>query len=172
MHFPLRAGTRVLLAFIGGDPDRPFISGTINDSGDQQSIVTADNQTSSMIKTASGNKIEIEDKEGTNRIKLQTGDNKTYMHLGAPNHEGDGWVVVTDGMERKFIRGGQNIVVATKSDLVTGGPDLEANDDHGATGPTAAGVSDLDFTVHPQYKFRKRYSNGADRGDFLTLLKN
>jgi len=167
MHFPLRAGTRVLLAFIGGDPDRPFISGTINDSGDQQSIVTADNQTSSMIKTASGNKIEIEDKEGSNRIKLQTGDNKTYMHLGAPNHKGDGWVVVTDGMERKFIRGGQNIVVATKSDLVTGGPDLEANDDHGATGPTAAGVSDLDFTVHPQYKFRKRDSNGADRGDFF-----
>ena len=61
MHFPLRAGTRVLLAFIGGDPDRPFISGTIDDSGDQQSIVTADNQTNSMIKTASGNKIEIED---------------------------------------------------------------------------------------------------------------
>ena len=115
MHFPLRAGTRVLLAFVGGDPDRPFISGTIDDSGDQQSIVTADNQTNSIIKTASGNKIEIEDMEGTNRIKLQTGDNKTYMHLGAPNHAGDGWVVVTDGMERKFIRGGQNIVVATRN---------------------------------------------------------
>tara|TARA_B110000037_G_scaffold23702_1_gene27102 strand:- start:1091 stop:4144 length:3054 start_codon:yes stop_codon:yes gene_type:complete len=170
MHFPLRAGTRVLLAFIGGDPDRPFISGTINDSGDQQSIVTADNQTSSMIKTASGNKIEIEDMEGTNRIKLQTGDNKTYMHLGAPNHAGDGWVVVTDGMERKFIRGGQNIVVATRSDLVTnpaGGPDLEANDHHGATGPTAAGVSDLDFTDHQQYRFRKRHSNGRKHVDFF-----
>ena len=171
MHFPLRAGTRVLLAFVGGDPDRPFISGTIDDSGDQQSIVTADNQTNSMIKTASGNKIEIEDMEGTNRIKLQTGDNKTYMHLGAPNHLGDGWVVVTDGLERKFIRGGQNVVVATNSDLVTeldDGTDLEANDDHGATGDTTNdGVSDLDFTGHPQYKFRKRDSYGADRGDFF-----
>ena len=179
MHFPLRAGTRVLLAFVGGDPDRPFISGTIDDSGDQQSIVTADNQTNSMIKTASGNKIEIEDMEGTHRIKLQTGDNKTYMHLGAPNHAGDGWVVVTDGMERKFIRGGQNIVVATRSDLVTqlaDGTDPEANADHGATGSTGstdtdAGVSDLDFTGHPQYKFRKRHSNGADHVDFFNATE-
>ena len=164
MHFPLRAGTRVLLAFVGGDPDRPFISGTIDDSGDQQSIVTADNQTNSIIKTASGNKIEIEDMEGTNRIKLQTGDNKTYMHLGAPNHLGDGWVVVTDGLERKFIRGGQNVVVATDNDLVTqldDGTDLEANDNHGATGDTTnQGVSDLEFTYHPEYKFRGRSETG------------
>ena len=112
MHFPLRNGTRVLLGFIGGDPDRPFISGTINDSGEQQSIVTAENQTNNIIKTASGNKIELEDKEGKNRIKLQTGDNKTYMHLGSPNHPGDGWVLTSKGMERKEITGGQQIFVA------------------------------------------------------------
>ena len=172
MHFPLRAGTRVLLAFVGGDPDRPFISGTIDDSGDQQSIVTADNQTNSIIKTASGNKIEIEDMEGTNRIKLQTGDNKTYMHLGAPNHLGDGWVVVTDGLERKFIRGGQNVVVATNSDLVTkpaDGLDPEANDDHGATGDTTnEGVSDLEFADHQEYKFTKRSLVGENQGPFTA----
>ncbi|PKH01786.1 hypothetical protein CXF72_15155 [Psychromonas sp. MB-3u-54] len=106
MHFPLRNGTRVLLGFIGGDPDRPFISGTINDSGEQQSIVTAENQTNNLIKTASGNKIELEDKEGKNRIKLQTGDNKTYMHLGAPNHAGSGFVLVTAGIERIDVSGG------------------------------------------------------------------
>ena len=144
MHFPLRAGTRVLLAFVGGDPDRPFISGTIDDSGDQQSIVTADNQTNSMIKTASGNKIEIEDMEGTHRIKLQTGDNKTYMHLGAPNHVGDGWVVVTDGMERKFIRGGQNIVVATRNLL-----DSEIDRLNAAVVSAQAAVVDLTATATP-----------------------
>jgi|GEM_PF-785258 len=116
MHFPLRSGTRVLLGFIGGDPDRPFISGTINDSGEQQSIVTAENQTNNLIKTASGNKIELEDKEGKNRIKLETGDNNTYMHLGAPNHPGDGWVVISSGMERKEITGGlQTIIIAKPS---------------------------------------------------------
>ncbi|ABM01903.1 Rhs element Vgr protein [Psychromonas ingrahamii 37] len=113
MHFPLRNNTRVLLGFIGGDPDRPFISGTINDSGDQQSIVTAENQTNNVIKTASGNKIELEDKEGKNRIKLQTGDNQTYMHLGAPNHDGSGYVMVTGGIERRDIGGGQRVDIRT-----------------------------------------------------------
>ena len=120
MHFPLRNGTRVLLGFIGGDPDRPFISGTINDSGEQQSIVTAENQSNNLIKTASGNKIELEDKEGKNRIKLQTGDDKTYMHLGAPNHDGSGFVMVTGGIERRDISGGQRVTVTTSS---------ESNDD-------------------------------------------
>lgn len=116
MHFPLRNGTRVLLGFIGGDPDRPFISGTINDSGDQQSIVTADNQTNNVIKTASGNKIELEDKEGKNRIKLQTGDNKAYMHLGcSPNHPGDGFVIMSSGIERKEVTGGKQITRVTKN---------------------------------------------------------
>jgi type VI secretion system secreted protein VgrG len=114
MHFPLRNGTRVLLGFIGGDPDRPFISGTINDSGDQQSVVTADNQTNNVIKTASGNKVELEDKEGRNRIKLETGDNKTYMHLGSPNHPGDGFVLMSKGIQRQEMMGGKQITLVTK----------------------------------------------------------
>jgi type VI secretion system VgrG family protein len=118
MHFPLHNNTRVLLGFIGGDPDRPFISGTINDSGEQQSIVTAENQSNNLIKTASGNKIELEDKEGKNRIKLQTGDNKTYMHLGAPNHDGSGFVMVTEGIERRDIRGGQRVTIQTGNTAV------------------------------------------------------
>ena len=115
MHFPLRHGTRVLLGFIGGDPDRPFISGTINDNGDQQSLVNADNQTASVIKTASGNRIELEDQAGKNRIKLHTGDDHTYMHLGAPNHAGAGFVVVTDGIERMDVSGGQRLTIRTSA---------------------------------------------------------
>jgi len=113
MSFPLRKGGEVLLTFIGGDPDRPVIAGSIPNAS-QPSITNSDNQTNSLIKTGSGNKIELEDKDGKNRIKLQTGDNKTYMHLGAPNHPGDGWVVITDGMERKEILGGQQVAVKTK----------------------------------------------------------
>ncbi|ABM01898.1 Rhs element Vgr protein [Psychromonas ingrahamii 37] len=119
MHFPLRNGTRVLLGFIGGDPDRPFISGTINDNGEQKSIVTGENQTNNLIKTASGNKIELEDKEGKNRIKLQTGDNKTYMHLGSPNHPGDGFVVMSKGIERKEVTGGKQITRVTTNFATT-----------------------------------------------------
>ncbi|MDO6721405.1 type VI secretion system tip protein TssI/VgrG [Psychrosphaera sp. 1_MG-2023] len=114
MSFPLRKGTEVLLTFIGGDPDRPVIAGTVPNAS-QPSITTADNQTNSLIKTGSGNKIELEDQDGKNRIKLQTGDNKTYMHLGAPNHAGDGWVLMTTGMERKEVKGGYQSFVSVSN---------------------------------------------------------
>jgi len=111
MHFPLRKGAEVLLTFIGGDPDRPVIAGSIPNAS-QPSVVNADNHTNSMIKTGSGNKIEMEDKEGKNRIKLETGDGRSYFHIGAPNHDGDGFVSISDGMERKEIIGGQQILIA------------------------------------------------------------
>lgn len=114
MSFPLRKGTEVLLTFIGGDPDRPVIAGTVPNAS-QPSITTSDNQTNSLIKTGSGNKIELEDQDGKNRIKLQTGDDKTYMHLGAPNHAGDGWVLMTTGMERKEVKGGYQSFVSVSN---------------------------------------------------------
>ncbi len=110
MHFPLRKGARVLLSFIGGDPDRPVITGALPNAA-QPSVVNASNQTNNLIRTAAGNRIEMEDQHGKNRIKFHTGDDKTYMHLGAPNHAGDGWVVITEGMERKEIQGGQQLTV-------------------------------------------------------------
>ena len=110
MHFPLRKGARVLLSFIGGDPDRPVITGALPNAA-QPSVVNASNQTNNLIRTAAGNRIEMEDQQGRNRIKFHTGDDKTYMHLGAPNHDGDGWVVITEGMERKEIQGGQQLTV-------------------------------------------------------------
>ncbi len=127
MHFPLRKGGAVLLTFIGGDPDRPVIASSIPNAS-QPSVVNAENHTNSLIKTGAGNKIELEDKDGKNRIKLQTGDNKTYMHLGAPNHPGDGWVVITDGMERKEITGGQQITIKTNL------PTAPMTTKHAATG--------------------------------------
>lgn len=111
MSFPLHKGAEVLLTFVGGDPDRPIISGSIPNAS-QPSVTTSDNQTNSVIRTSAGNKIELEDQEGKNRIKLQTGDDKTYMHLGSPNHAGDGFVMMTKGMERKEVIGGQQYFVA------------------------------------------------------------
>jgi type VI secretion system VgrG family protein len=125
MHFPLRKGTEVLLSFVGGDPDRPVISGSMPNAA-APSIINSENNTNSMIRTAAGNKIEIEDQEGKNRIKLETPEMGTYMHLGAPNHPGDGWVLVTDGIERKFIGGGQQSTTVTS--LETSPADKDATD--------------------------------------------
>jgi len=115
MHFPLRKDTRVLLSFIGGDPDRPVIAGAISDSGDQSSVVNAENQTNKIIQSAAGNRIEIEDKQGSNRIKLESPTHNTYLHIGAPNHSGSGIVSVTSGIQISEIGGGQLLNIAVNS---------------------------------------------------------
>ena len=119
MHFPLRKGAAVLLTFIGGDPDRPVIANAIPNAS-QPSVVNAQNQTNSMIKTSSGNLIELEDKAEKKRIKLETPHRSTYMHLGAANHAGDGWVLVSDGLERRDISGGQHLTVEALDDSGSG----------------------------------------------------
>lgn len=50
MHFPLRAGVEVLIAFVGGDPDRPIIAGTIPNPRTQSPVV-ADNRERNIIRT-------------------------------------------------------------------------------------------------------------------------
>ena len=53
MHFPLRPGVEVLVAFIGGDPDRPIIVGAAPNAI-TPSPVTQSNSTKNRIRTASG----------------------------------------------------------------------------------------------------------------------
>lgn len=113
MHFPLRKDAEVLLTFVDGDPDRPIISGAVPNHKNV-SVVTRDNSTQSRIQSRQGNKIEVEDNESTRRIKFYTPHKNTYMHLGAPNHEGDGWVVLTDGIERKQLNAGLHHTIRTE----------------------------------------------------------
>lgn len=168
MHFPLRKGAEVLLTFIGGDPDRPVIAGSIPNAS-QPSVVNADNQTNSMIKTGAGNKIELEDKDGKNRIKLQTGDDKTYMHLGAPNHDGDGFVVMSKGLERKEIVGGQQLLIAAKNHKALSGIDSNNKSDKfdANEGAQTSGSIVRDI-VNEQaiYPFPKEPLDKGDKGTF------
>ncbi len=113
MHFPLRKGSHVLLSFIGGDPDRPVITGAMPNSG-QPSVVNSTNQTKSKIQTRAGNFIEMEDKADSNRIKLFSPHKNTYMHLGANNAPGDGVVISSAGLDRKEIGGGTQVTLISK----------------------------------------------------------
>lgn len=126
MHFPLRKGAEVLLSFIGGDPDRPVISGSIPNAS-QPSVVNEENQTNSLIKTGAGNKIELEDKDGQNRIKFETPQMGTYMHLGAPNHPGDGVVVASAGIDKREFTGGQQLTFMTKLTASEFNDDIQAS---------------------------------------------
>jgi type VI secretion system secreted protein VgrG len=60
VHFPLRPGVEVLVAFIGGDPDRPIIVGAAPNAI-TPSPVTQSNSNKNRIRTASGAMIELDD---------------------------------------------------------------------------------------------------------------
>lgn len=124
-HFPLRKGAHVLLSFIGGDPDRPVITGAMPNAA-QISIINAASETRARIQTASGNFLEFEDMDGERRVSLHTPRRDTSLHLGVVGDEGDGVHMKTQGLERKHIAGGQQSTVLTRvTDLATN-PDDEA----------------------------------------------
>ncbi|MDJ0607345.1 MAG: type VI secretion system tip protein TssI/VgrG [Kiloniellales bacterium] len=63
MHFPLLKGTEVLWTCIGGDPDRPVISGVVPNPLNK-SVVNSESHTKNRIQTPSGILIEMEDGPG------------------------------------------------------------------------------------------------------------
>ncbi|MFO0586870.1 MAG: type VI secretion system tip protein TssI/VgrG [Polyangiaceae bacterium] len=60
IHHPLRPGTEVLLAFVGGDPDRPIIIGSAPNGVTPTPVVDADH-TLHRVRTWSGVLVEIDD---------------------------------------------------------------------------------------------------------------
>jgi len=85
-HFPLRKGTEVVLSFLGGDPDRPVISGVVPNAL-TPSPVTSGNHTRNVIQTGGRNRLELEDKAGQQRVTLSTPYSNTYLRMGSPNDD-------------------------------------------------------------------------------------
>jgi type VI secretion system VgrG family protein len=96
MHFPLRGGVEVLIVCIDGDPDRPIIAGTVPNP-QTASPVVAGNAPRNIIRTGGNNEINIDDTEGSERIKLTTPNANTSFQLGAPNDPIQGISFKTDG---------------------------------------------------------------------------
>ena len=94
-HFPLRKGTEVLFTFLGGDPDRPVIAGVVPNAH-TPSPVTRGNHTTNVIQTGGRNRLELEDKAGSQRVTLQTPHTNTMIRMGAPN-DNHNLIMTTDG---------------------------------------------------------------------------
>jgi type VI secretion system secreted protein VgrG len=71
MHFPVHVGNEIVLAFEDGDPDRPMALGTVPNPS-TASPVNKRNPSESIIRTATGHQIRLDDKEGKTLIDLHT----------------------------------------------------------------------------------------------------
>lgn len=110
-HFPLRDGVEVLLTFIDGDPDRPIISGAVPNPV-TPSTVGAENGRRNVIRTGGGNEINIDDTEGSERIKMTTPYGNTLFQLGAPNAPVPGAFLKTGF--NAYIEAGEKISIAAQ----------------------------------------------------------
>lgn len=69
MHCPLHKNTEVVLSFVEGNPDRPYISGSIPNPATVSPVCTG-NQTQSAIRTGGGNELHFEDQKGSENVYL------------------------------------------------------------------------------------------------------
>ncbi|RFA29862.1 hypothetical protein CAI21_08490 [Alkalilimnicola ehrlichii] len=82
IHFPLHAGTEVLVGCLNGDLDRPLILGALNNAN-TPSPVTAANRSQNVLRTWGGNELVMDDRLGEERIELFTRDRENILTLDA-----------------------------------------------------------------------------------------
>ena len=120
VHFPLRSGVEVVISCVDGDPDRPIIVGTVPNPL-TASPVAATNAPRNIIRTGGGNEINIDDTEGSRRIKLTTPHAATTFQLGAPNAPEAGALLETQGAASNvaLVASSLSLLDATLSALQT-----------------------------------------------------
>jgi len=87
MAFPLLKGTEVLVSFLGGDPDRPVITGSVPNS-ENPARVAMDNATQSGINTPGGHYLAMEDSASGPMMRMGAPVGNTKLTLGEGNISG------------------------------------------------------------------------------------
>ncbi len=111
MHFPLHNGNEIVLAFEDGDPDRPIALGTVPNPGNG-SPVNKRNPSESIIRTASGHQIRLDDKDDKTIIEIIT-KGKHVITLNDDADHREIRVKTTDGNELVFDDKNKNIRMST-----------------------------------------------------------
>ncbi|BBH12435.1 type VI secretion system Vgr family protein [Chromobacterium haemolyticum] len=127
-HFPLHQGTEVLVSFVLGDVDRPYISGCLHNSELTDSNPGAHWDSRNLIRTWANNKLRLEDRQGQEHIKLATEYDKSQLNLGhlvngqrAPR--GQGFELRTDGWGA--LRAAKGLFLSTDAQPKAGGKQLD-----------------------------------------------
>ena len=80
IHFPLRAGTEVMVGFENGNIDRPLLLGVLPTT-ETPSPVTTENVTQNLLRTASSHALLMEDTPGQESTQLATHDQQLQLLL-------------------------------------------------------------------------------------------
>jgi type VI secretion system secreted protein VgrG len=87
MHFPLHNGNDLVLAFVDGDIDRPIALGALPNPA-MGSPVTNRNKSESIIRTASGHCLRMDDMQGKTSVDLVTADGHGFILDDTPASRG------------------------------------------------------------------------------------
>ncbi|MFQ5757346.1 MAG: type VI secretion system Vgr family protein [Acidiferrobacterales bacterium] len=111
-HFPLHKGTEVLWACVGGDLDRPVITGAVPNP-QTKSPVTKANRTESVIRDYGGNEISLEGTAGSQRLRLYCPKHGTEIVLGnsVKIKSGSDWHALIEGQKNDEIFGSLELKV-------------------------------------------------------------
>ena len=85
VHFPFSEGAKVLIGFVCGDPDRPYIAGAIGDSIENSSIVNSTNNETNLIRTRGGNELNLTDTANNQSIKLKSNSGTKFSIEDTPS---------------------------------------------------------------------------------------
>ena len=132
VHLPLHKGAEVILSFIDGDPDRPFIAAAAPNPA-HKSLVTAATQTKCMLTSSGQNLLHIEDQAGSERILMHSPTANTFLRIGAPNDpasphwesddENPGIKLQTDKAIEIFAGTENEVIMGESSSTVLGAKD-------------------------------------------------
>ncbi|MEO6098021.1 MAG: type VI secretion system tip protein TssI/VgrG [Fibrobacteria bacterium] len=111
MHFPVHNGNEMVLGFEDGDPDRPIMLGTVPNPSNG-SPVNKRNVSESIIRTASGHQIRLDDKDGKTVIEILTKGKHVLTLNDDPDHQ-EVHLKTTDGNELVFDDKHKNIRMST-----------------------------------------------------------
>jgi Rhs element Vgr protein len=100
MHFPLREGTEVLIAFLNGNPDRPVIVSALPNT-EAPSVVNAQNAAHHRIGTPGGNFMVLADStpggtDDAQSVTLHSPTENTTLNLGLSEECDAGWSLSTE----------------------------------------------------------------------------
>lgn len=115
-HTPLTDGTEVAIAFSNGDIDLPYISHAMYDS-EHADVVTRDNRSQNILRTAGGNELRMEDLRGEEHIALTAPYGASQLNQGHITDEqgklrGSGFELRTD--EHGVIRVAKGLFVTAE----------------------------------------------------------